>query len=194
MSFSLYLITPDASEASVAIVEAALEGAPPGAVAVRLRDPSAEPAELERAGRRLAAITSAAGAALFVTDDPGLARRVGAAGVHLTEGGPPVASVGGDARVGCSRHDRAGLVEAAAAGASFALLSPIAAVDGKGAPLGVAGFARMTAGLALPVYALGGVTPALAPALRAEGAAGVAVIRAVFGAPDPAAAVAALLG
>jgi thiamine monophosphate synthase len=39
----------------------------------------------------------------------------------------------------------------------------------------------------LPVLAIGGITPDKAEAVRKVGAAGVAVIAAVIGAPDPAA-------
>jgi thiamine-phosphate pyrophosphorylase len=44
------------------------------------------------------------------------------------------------------------------------------------------------------VLAIGGVTAAEVPALRAAGAAGAAVIRAVLAAADPAAATRTLLG
>jgi len=50
----------------------------------------------------------------------------------------------------------------------------------------------MLAPAAVPLVAIGGVTASNAPAVIAAGADGVAVIRAVFGAPDIAAAAAAL--
>ena len=49
----------------------------------------------------------------------------------------------------------------------------------------------MQAPKALPVYALGGITPGRAAPCIAAGAAGVAVMGAVMAAPDPAAAVVA---
>jgi thiamine-phosphate pyrophosphorylase len=45
----------------------------------------------------------------------------------------------------------------------------------------------------LPVLALGGVQAQHARSLRAAGAVGLAVVSAVFGSPDPAAAVSELL-
>jgi thiamine-phosphate pyrophosphorylase len=42
------------------------------------------------------------------------------------------------------------------------------------------------AGVGLPVIAIGGVTPARVPSLRAAGAHGVAAIRALWDARDPA--------
>jgi thiamine-phosphate pyrophosphorylase len=52
---------------------------------------------------------------------------------------------------------------------------------------------REAARLGLPLVALGGVTAARAPEVRAAGAAGVAVIRAWLEGDDPTAAVRALL-
>lgn len=93
---------------------------------------------------------------------------------------------------GRSCHTVADVIAASEAGYDYVTLSPIASVAGKGEPLGVDGFARMVrdiraAGAAVPILALGGVTPELAPALRNAGAHGVAVIRAISRADDPAA-------
>lgn len=145
----------------------------------------------------LRALTWEAGAALFVKERADLALAVGADGLHLGERSVPSR----DARrfgLPLSRacHDLAGLV---AAGSDLALLSPVAAPTSKplvGEALGVEGFARIVAGSprpATPVYALGGVTPALARPLREAGAHGLAVLGGVFGARDPGAAAAALI-
>src|SRR5438034_810242 len=63
-----------------------------------------------------------------------------------------------------------------------------------GAPLGAEGFGRLArlAPAGTPVIGIGGVTAANAPALARAGAAGVAVIGAVWEASDPAAAARAL--
>src|SRR5207244_1206141 len=63
-----------------------------------------------------------------------------------------------------------------------------------GVPLGAEGFARLArlAPAGTPVIGIGGVTAANAPALARAGAAGVAVIGAVWEASDPAAAARAL--
>jgi thiamine-phosphate pyrophosphorylase len=134
---------------------------------------------------------------MLVNDRADVALLVGADGVHLPEAGLTVAQarelLGPDALIGRSCHDRAGFAAADAAGASFATLGPIGPVPGKGPPMGADGFARAVEELPLPAYALGGVDAAAAPALVEAGAAGVAVVRAVYDAPDPAAAVAAIL-
>jgi len=78
-----------------------------------------------------------------------------------------------------------GLEAAAARGADFATLSPVHAVEGKGKPLGLKGFAAEVQRAPLPVYALGGVTRDDVAALRDAGAHGIAVMREVLAAPDP---------
>lgn len=192
---ALLLITDPATDV-VAITRAALEGAPPGRVAVQLRDKSASAADLAEAGRALLAIGRAAGALLVINDRVDVARAIGADGVHLPERGLDVRdarSVLGPGRlVSCSRHDEAGLARAAAEGADYATLAPIFAVPGKGPPLGVEGL-RAAARLAMPVLALGGITPRHVPALLAAGARGIAVSRAVYASERPAEAVRALL-
>jgi len=144
-------------------------------------------------------ITAASGALLAVSGRVDLALAAGADGVQLPEQGLPAATVRAafpGLRVGRSCHDRAGLERAAADGAHWATLSPIAHPFSKaptGPPLGVDGFARAIAGLSLPVVALGGIDAPLAAALRAVGAAAVATLGGVLGHADAAARARALL-
>jgi thiamine-phosphate pyrophosphorylase len=83
--------------------------------------------------------------------------------------------------------------EAARAGASFVLVSPVFAVPGKNPPLGLDGLRRLADGCAVPLVALGGIDARAAAAVRRHGAGAIAVIREVFDAADPGAAVRALL-
>lgn len=91
-----------------------------------------------------------------------------------------------------SCHTRAEVEAAAAEGMAWVTLSPYAvsaSKPGYGPALPPDGFA----GHALPVLALGGVTPDNAAAARRAGAHGVAVMGAVMRAEDPAAVVGRLL-
>ena len=63
----------------------------------------------------------------------------------------------------------------------------------KGGAQGEAHLAEAVRAAAIPVLAIGGVTAMRVPAVRAAGAAGAAVIRAILAAPDPAAATRELL-
>jgi thiamine-phosphate pyrophosphorylase len=170
-------------------------GALPG-VAVQLRAKTWPARALFEAGERLRAITREAGARLVINGRLDVALAVGADGVHLPEGGLPPAAVRAlapDALVGASCHDARGLERAAREGADYAVLGPVGHVPGKSPPLGLEGFRALVAGARVPVLALGGVGAEDAPALLEAGAHGVAVIRAVARASDPAAALRALL-
>jgi thiamine-phosphate pyrophosphorylase len=139
--------------------------------------------------RALRIVTARHGALLFVNDRVDVALAADADGVHLPARGlPPSLArqlLGPGRSIGASCHDTAELARAAAEGADYALLAPVFDVPGKGPALGVEGFARLAAGVALPVYALGGITDAHVPALLQAGARGVSVIRYVLGAADP---------
>lgn len=114
-----------------------------------------------------------------------------AAGVHLASAAP-AAAVPRTGLWGRSCHHRGEVTAAAAHGAAYATLSPYAATDSKpgyGPPLR----AGDLAGHPIPVYALGGITPANAAAALAEGAYGVAVMGAVMRAAEPGEVVRALI-
>ena len=87
--------------------------------------------------------------------------------------------------VGASCHDAAQLARALQLGADFATLSPVAATAShpEVPPLGWARFEALAEAAAMPVYALGGMTPAQLAQARAAGAHGVAGIRGFWPAP-----------
>ncbi len=185
-----------APEVVLAQLGAALAAAAPGSLAVQVRDRTGPRARVEALARALRDLTRAHGAMLLVNRDVALAVAIGADGVHF--GADPldraarVALVPG-AWLTVAAHTDEDVRAALAAGADAALVSPIFASPGKGSPRGVAALARARA-LApqLPLYALGGVEPANATSCVAAGATGVAVIRALFGAPAPASVARAL--
>ncbi|NNC29026.1 thiamine phosphate synthase [Longimicrobium terrae] len=170
------------AQATPAAVRRLLESA--SSAAVLLREPGISPADLVVWAEEILPLCRAAGALLLVHADAEAARVSGADGVHLPERGDVAAAraiLGPAALIGASRHDAAGIHAAAAAGADYATFSPIFPVDGKGPPLGLAVLAEVCAAAPIPVVALGGVTPALAPACLRAGACAVAAIRAAWG-------------
>jgi 8-oxo-dGTP diphosphatase len=84
--------------------------------------------------------------------------------------------------VGASCHDASELALAAAIGADFATLSPVSATATHplALPLGWQQFRHLTEAAALPVFALGGVTPTQRVDARGAGGQGVAGIRAFW--------------
>ncbi|MDB4990115.1 MAG: thiamine phosphate synthase [Myxococcaceae bacterium] len=191
------LVISDGRTRLIERVQRAVASAEPGRVAVLLREPQLRTAELVALARALRSVCDEAGALLLLSDRVDVALAVDADGVQLPESSfPPDLArtlLGRHAVIGASRHDRVGLEAAAARGADYATLSPVHQVDGKGEPLGLAGFAAQLAGASLPVYALGGVRHADIPELLAAGARGVAVMREVLSAEDPGASTSRLL-
>lgn len=173
-----------------ATVAAAVAG---GARAVVLREKNLARQGRSRLALSLQQLLAPVGGVLLAASDP----VPGAAGVHLAEADamPPSRAAAG-AAVGRSCHDAAGLRRAAREGCAYATVSPVfasASKPGYGPPLGPDGLRTLVESAPLPVYALGGVDAATAPVCREAGVAGLAVMGAVMGAADPAAAVAALL-
>lgn len=203
LSFDLYLITdPTLGVDLVAVTDAALSGVPRGRAAVQLRTKSATGTHgttraLIALGRALRITTRGHGALLLVNERVDVARIIEADGVHLPEDsltpGEARAVLGESALVGVSCHDARGLALAAEGRATFATLSPFGVSPGKGAPIAHARFADLVAGASLPVLALGGVRADDVERARAAGAHGVAVIRAIYTATEPATAAAELI-
>ena len=131
--------------------------------------------------RQLAMIARRRGLVLLVGEDPVLARRVGAAGVHLPERAIRRAGAVRWQRewlITAAVHSPAALHAAAACGADAALLSPVfgTASHPDARALGLQRFAALTQASPLPVYALGGIDGARASLLRGSGAVGIAGI------------------
>jgi thiamine-phosphate pyrophosphorylase len=181
----------------LAVVEACL-GA--GLRAVQLREKDLPAGDLLRLATALRELTARHRARLLVNDRVDVALAVGADGVHLPGTGlPPAAAralVGPERLIGVSTHSAAEAEAAAAGGADVVFFGPIYDTPSKrryGAPQGLAGLAAVCRATRLPVVAIGGVTAARVPELRDAGAAGIAVIRALLEAEDPAAATKSLL-
>lgn len=177
----------------VDVVSRALDAGLP-AVQVREKDLPGRP--LLALAERLRHATTARGALLFVNDRLDVARAVGADGVHLGEASFPVAVAREclpQALVGASIH---GVPEAAASTADFVFFGPVFATPSKaasGPPHGPQRLAEAVRATRCPVLAIGGIDATTLPAVRASGAHGVAVIRAILAAADPAAATRVLL-
>lgn len=189
--------------AHVDAVVAAVAGALGPLFAVQLRDKGASLAEQRTRARALRALTRAGGASFIVNGPPELAAEVDADGVHVPGfARDPAALARARTAVGPSRaiyvpvHTRDEVLLARDAGADAVLVSPIFESPGKGPARGLGALEEADEARALAplwVYALGGIDASRASACHRAGADGVAIIRALLDAPDPAATARALI-
>lgn len=188
----LYVITPDglSTEHLLTRVRAAVAG---GAAFVQYRNKSADKRLARDQAQALTAIVRPA--QLIINDDLALALEVDADGLHLgaTDGDLAAArrQLGPHKLLGASAYNQVGLAQAAvAAGADYVAFGSVYASTTKPhavrAPLAL--FAQARGALAVPLCAIGGITHANARATVAAGADMIAVLSAVFDAPDVAAA------
>jgi thiamine-phosphate diphosphorylase len=135
---------------------------------------------------------------LVVNDRPDVARLAGAGAVHLGQDDLPVAAARAAApglAVGVSTHGLTQARRAAADGADYVAVGAIYPTGSKAAfeLVGLETLRQVRRDVAVPLVAIGGITLPRVPAVLAAGADGLAVISAVAGAADPAAAAAAFL-
>ncbi len=196
---SLYILTDRrlaGDRPPAEVVAAALRG---GATAVQLRDKTATTRELLRLGEALLAVTRPAGVPLIVNDRLDVALALDAEGVHLgQEDLPPDVArrlLGPEKILGVSADTVEEALEAQRTGADYLGVGDVFGTRSKpdaGAVIGLEGLRRVAQAVRIPVVGIGGVTAQNAAAVIEAGAAGVAVLSAVMGAPDPEAAARAL--
>jgi thiamine-phosphate pyrophosphorylase len=188
----IYLIS---TAAQLPAAGAALRALPRGAAAVQLRDRSLSARALLEAARKLIALARPLGAPVLINDRADVALAAGADGVHLPARGLSAADaralLGPTAVIGVSCHKGDEVAAAARGGADFCVFGPIFKTPGKSA-VGLGALAEAARAAPLPLLAIGGIEASNAAACLDAGAAGVACIRAVLDARDPAAAAIAL--
>jgi thiamine-phosphate pyrophosphorylase len=172
------------------VVDQAVKG---GVNLIQLREKDLPAGELLALAIRLREVTR--GRALLVINDRlDVAQAAGADGVHLPENGLPVAIarwlLGQHTLIGRSVHSEEAAVEAEQAGADYVQLGTIYATESKPGvkPAGPDLVRKVSAALATPILAVGGVQPDNAAEVIEAGASGVSVISAIETAADPQAA------
>jgi thiamine-phosphate pyrophosphorylase len=198
---ALYLITDRHATGGrplTDVVAAALRGAagfrrPDGRLpmAVSLREKDLPASELLALATAVLGLTRAAGADLYLNGRLDVTLACGAEGVHLPGdhlAPGQVRALAPRLRVAVSTHTRGEVGAAAEAGADFVVFGPVFETPSKPGLIptrGLAGLAEACAARAIPVLALGGITPARATVCRNAGARGLACIGAVMRAADP---------
>lgn len=175
-------------------VAAAIDG---GVNAVQVREKDLPDAELLALTRRIVAI-AAGRAFVSVNGRSRIALVAGADGLHVGQDLPLTRDLKRRLRerllVGRSVHDLASATGAAHDGAGYLVLGTIfpSRSHPGGETGGLARVREVTAAVAVPVIAIGGITAENVGDVLRAGAAGAAVISAILGRPDPRGAAAAL--
>jgi thiamine-phosphate pyrophosphorylase len=156
---------------------------------ILLRDRDLPPLERRRMAQRLRELTNECNARLSISSDAQIAADVGADGVHLQR----VTDIDGvrallpKGWIGVSAHSVAEVRLAKEHGADYVTLSPIFPTESKpgyGPPLGIETI-REAAGIGIPIFALGGITPRSGFSCVEAGAYGFAVMGTVMRSPSP---------
>ncbi|WP_169303740.1 bifunctional hydroxymethylpyrimidine kinase/phosphomethylpyrimidine kinase [Syntrophothermus lipocalidus] len=163
-----------------------------GTRVIQLREKEKDSREMIEVGLRVARSCREHGAIFIVNDRADVAVAVGADGVHLgqTDIPPEVARamMGPGKIVGVSVSTVEEARAAIAAGADYLGLGPVFATASKqdaAPPCGLETVRQVASFSPVPVIAIGGITPENAREVLNAGAAGVAVISAVWDSPDP---------
>ena len=186
----LYVLTPDRADTPLLLeqVRAVLAG---GASAVQYRNKTAAPELRLSQVRALRAACADCAATFIVNDDVELAAKVDADGVHLGRDDATVraarARLGPRTMIGVSCYDSLARADAAVgAGADYVAFGSFfpSAVKPDAARASTALLSAAKRNWRVPVVAIGGITAGNAAPLLAAGADALAVISAVFDAPD----------
>jgi len=166
-----------------------------GVPCVQVRSKDCTDWERYDVAKAILALCRQARATCIVNDRVDIALAVGADGAHVGADDLPAGEarrlLGARAVLGVSARNLDEATAAAASGASYLGVGPCyptTTKQGLPDPIGPSGLAGIARAVDLPVLAIGGVTAARVPELVQAGAYGVAVISAIAGAADPAAA------
>ena len=187
----LYIITPEKPPVALTLaqaVAAALEG---GATLVQYRNKTHNHAQRRAEALEILSLCRTQGVPLIVNDDVGLAREIGADGVHLGRDDAGIAearsALGPRALIGVSCYaslERA--IQAEAAGADYVAFGRFFPSQSKpeATPANPDLLRLARTRIRLPLVAIGGITPENGAALVAAGADILAIIQGVFGQRD----------
>ena len=194
----LCMVTDRTRTASGDLVETVSAAVAAGVCMVQLREKDMPAGQLLQLANQLRAVTKGK-SLLIVNDRVDVALLSGADGVQLGEEAMCVTEarklMGPNLLIGSSVHSVEGAVSAESNGADFLVLGAIfeTTTHPEVETGGLALVEAVTRHVRIPVLGIGGITPANVRSVIDGGAAGAAVITAISMAPDPRAAVTALL-
>lgn len=202
LDLSIYLVTDTVMCGQFGVVATVSAAVGAGVTVVQLRDEHATDDELVSLGRQVMAVVNGTDVALIVNDRVHLVDAMGAHGGHVGQSdlgiGPSRALLGPAAYLGLSaqtvehvaaaREHADGTVDYLGVGPVWGTATKLDAA----APGGLERLHQVTSASPWPCVAIGGINRQRLPQVRQAGAAGAAVVSAICGQPDVAAATRAL--
>lgn len=197
---NLYLVL-DAAVCGARLLETAQAALASGVTMLQLRGHKTAWGKREwyEAALALKPLCAQDGVPFIINDQVDIALAVDADGVHVGQGDLPLFVVrrvlGEDKIIGLSTHNVAQVQAANGSGADYIGMGPVFATRSKAdaqAPIGLDGLQAMVAAKSLPGVAIGGIDAKNSAAVRAVNSDGIAVISAICGQADVAAATRAL--
>ncbi|HKN87631.1 MAG TPA: thiamine phosphate synthase [Nitrospiraceae bacterium] len=192
----LYIILDPHVVRRLSLVEALKEAAAGGATLFQYRDKTSSGRALYHEAEQLRQAARDVGATFIVNDRCDVALAVEADGVHLGQGDLPLslakAIMSPGALIGISTHTSEQVREATVGGAHYVGFGPIFPTTSKAdhePVVGMEGLRQARKLTSLPMLAIGGITVASVEGLILAGADGIAVMSAIWAAPDVATAV-----
>ncbi len=190
IDFKLYLVTNRKLCSNLALHDVIKQAVKSGIKAVQLRENDLSYDELLKLSSQIYNITSKANVKLFINNNIDILKKINADGIHCKEKGISVSfarSLFPNHLIGVSCHSLKSARKAEDDGADFIVFGPIYSTPSKieyGEPQGVNKLLEITSTVRLPVFAIGGITPARIKECLNAGAYGVAVISAIMGAKN----------
>lgn len=193
IDFNLYVITNRHLCAPKSLLTVVSEILDVGVKAIQLREKDLDDVALYELAKPISELCKTNNAYLFINTNVKVAMDVGAAGIHLPDSGVSVDYVKAQSEshflIGCSTHSVDTAKKRETEGADFITYSPIYPTASKpeyGPAVGVGNLEKLAKQVNLPVFALGGITPARVGECLRAGASGVAVMSGVVSPIDAA--------
>ena len=186
----LYAVTDRRWLGGRTLADAVAEAIEGGVTIVQLREKSLDADAFLREAVAVKAVCARYGVPLIINDDPEIARRSGADGVHVGQKDMNPAALrrllGENCIIGVSASTVAEAKQAEADGADYlgcgAVFSTGTKTDTR--PVGHTLLSQICSAVTVPVVAIGGISEENATQLRGSGIAGIAVVSAIFAQND----------
>ena len=186
----LYAVTDRRWLGGRTLADAVAEAIEGGVTIVQLREKSLDADAFLREAVAVKAVCARYGVPLIINDDPEIARRSGADGVHVGQKDMNPAELrrllGENCIIGVSASTVAEAKQAEADGADYlgcgAVFSTGTKTDTR--PVGHTLLSQICSAVTVPVVAIGGISEENATQLRGSGIAGIAVVSAIFAQND----------